>query len=124
MHVVFIRSCRNTKDLHKREFPSAVEKAILSSKVIVSHALFVRGGCQIEANQYAEGERNTADMKSVYVSEFINGGVYDETCNPPSTHNICKIKFIQYNQIRYKIKNLLSCLGCEGKHWLPLMVLY
>lgn len=52
-----------------------MEKAILSSKVIVSHALFVRGGCQIEANQYTEGERNTADMKSVYVSEFINGGV-------------------------------------------------
>lgn len=25
-------------------------------------------------------ERNTADMKGIYVSEFIHGGVYDETC--------------------------------------------
>lgn len=38
----------------------------------VSHALlFVRGGCPIEANQYSENERNTADMKGVYVYEFI-----------------------------------------------------
>lgn len=36
--------------------------------------------CSIEANQYCRIERNTADMKGVYVSEFIHGGVYDETC--------------------------------------------
>lgn len=39
------------------------------------------------------------------------------------THNLCKIMFIQYNQIRYKIENLLSCLGWGGKRWLPIMVL-
>lgn len=38
------------------------------------------GECSIEANQYSKSERNTADMKGVYVSEFIHGGVYDETC--------------------------------------------
>lgn len=25
-------------------------------------------------------KQNTADMKGIYVSEFIHGGVYDETC--------------------------------------------
>lgn len=29
---------------------------------------------------------------------------------------LCEIKFIQYNQIRYKIENLLSCLGWGGKN--------
>lgn len=122
MHVVFIRSCRNTKDLHKRvSFSSGKSYSIIQGDCF---SCIIRERWVSNWNQYAEGERNTADMKSVYVSEFINGGVYDETCNPPSTHNFCKIKFIQYNQIRYKIKNLLSCLGCEGKRWLPLMVLY
>lgn len=40
----------------------------------------MRGECSIEANQYSKSERNTADMKGVYVSEFIHGGVYDEIC--------------------------------------------
>lgn len=68
--------------------------------------------------------KETQQIWRAYMSLSLLTEVYDETCNPPSTHNFCKIKFIQYNQIRYKIKNLLSCLGCEGKRWLPLMVLY
>lgn len=52
----------------------------LSPKVIVTHAVCMGGECPIEANQYSKSERNTADMKGVYVSEFIHGGVYDETC--------------------------------------------
>lgn len=36
--------------------------------------------CPTEANWCYENESNTADMKGVYVSEFIHGGVYDEIC--------------------------------------------
>ena len=40
------------------------------------------------------------------------------------TYNFSKIGLIQYNQIRYKMENLLSCLGWGGKRWLPVVVLY
>lgn len=49
-----------------------------SPKVIRTHAICIGSDSLVEANQYSK--RNTADVKGVYVSEFINGGVFDETC--------------------------------------------
>lgn len=60
--------------------PLPVASVALSPKVIITHAICMAAECSIEANQYCRSERNTADMKGVYVSEFIHGGVYDETC--------------------------------------------
>lgn len=51
-----------------------------SPKVIVNSCIIREGECSIEANRYSKSERNTTDVKGVYVSEFIHGGVYDVTC--------------------------------------------
>lgn len=79
-------SCINTKDLTANtQFTSTrnwlpVASVTLSPKVIVTHEICMGGECSIEANQYSKSERNTADVKGIYVSEFIHGGVYDEIC--------------------------------------------
>lgn len=49
--------------------------------MIVTDAICMGGECSIEANQYSVKVKETQQiMKGVYVSEFIHGGVYDETC--------------------------------------------
>lgn len=87
-----------------------------SLKVIVTQAICIDDQSSIKANQYSKSERKTVDTKgclslSLFTEEFMMKSVGN--C---SVHTqLGKIKFIQYNQIRYKIENRLSCLGWERK---------
>lgn len=71
-------------------------------------------------------KENTAAMEGVCLWVYSRRSVWwNLWVTAPSTHNRCKIRFIQCDQIRYTIENLLSCRGWGGeKRWLPFMVLY
>lgn len=78
-------SCRATKQLQKdtvysKKILATCGKCYSITQGDCYSCIIREGQCSIEANQYSKRERNTADRKGVYVSEFIHGGVYDEIC--------------------------------------------